>query len=120
LDASDASSLFVFAKYAPAKLKHDLFVSLANAIDKKLGLDPTNPVWVSTNGGGVSWLHIRLDAKPKYYQYEPYKKMLPEGYDAAVKKEAGPQADEPGYEEMMRATYGAPDSDDDDDDDDDE
>jgi|AntRauTorckE5430_2_1112549.scaffolds.fasta_scaffold13335_2 hypothetical protein len=30
-------------------------------------------IWVSTSGLGVFWLHIRLDDRPKYYQYRPYK-----------------------------------------------
>ncbi|MGI9175867.1 MAG: DUF6940 family protein [Rhodothermales bacterium] len=24
-------------------------------------------MWLSTAGGGVSWLHVRLDSRPKYY-----------------------------------------------------
>ena len=31
------------------------------------------PVWLSTAGGGVAWLHIRLDDRPKYYGYSPYR-----------------------------------------------
>ncbi|MBL3657508.1 DUF6940 family protein [Fulvivirga sediminis] len=31
------------------------------------------PLWLSTAGLGVSWLHVRIDQKPKYYRYEPYK-----------------------------------------------
>ena len=31
------------------------------------------PVWLSTAGGGVAWLHIRLDDRPKYYGYPPYR-----------------------------------------------
>lgn len=31
------------------------------------------PVWLSTAGGGVPWLHVRLDDKPKYYSYRPYR-----------------------------------------------
>ena len=29
-------------------------------------------VWLSTAGGGVAWLHVRLDARPKYYAHRPY------------------------------------------------
>ncbi len=29
-------------------------------------------VWLSTAGLGVSWLHIRLDSRPKYYKFKPY------------------------------------------------
>lgn len=32
-----------------------------------------NPIWLSTAGGGVAWLHVRIDSKPKYYGYAPYK-----------------------------------------------
>lgn len=34
------------------------------------------PVWVSTAGGGVFWLHLRLDSRPKYYQHRPYAGMV--------------------------------------------
>eukprot|EP01035_Chromulina_nebulosa_P017234 gene17234-22760_t len=30
-------------------------------------------LWISTSGLGVFWLHIRLDKRPKYYNYQPYK-----------------------------------------------
>jgi len=29
-------------------------------------------VWLSTDGTGVAWLHVRLDPGPKYYDYKPY------------------------------------------------
>jgi hypothetical protein len=32
------------------------------------------PLWVSTSGLAVPWLHLRLDARPKYYGFEPYKR----------------------------------------------
>jgi len=32
-------------------------------------------LWLSTSGLGVSWLHIRLDSYPKYYQHRPYATM---------------------------------------------
>ena len=28
--------------------------------------------WISTAGGGVFWLHLRLDSRPKYYRHRPY------------------------------------------------
>jgi hypothetical protein len=30
------------------------------------------PAWLSTAGMGVSWLHLRIDSRPKYFRYEPY------------------------------------------------
>lgn len=29
--------------------------------------------WLSTCGMGVYWLHVRIDTRPKYYKYKPYK-----------------------------------------------
>lgn len=31
------------------------------------------PLWLSTSGLGVFWLHARIDSFPKYYQTEEYK-----------------------------------------------
>ena len=38
----------------------------------ELSLDD-NPKWLNTAGGGVAWLHVRLDSRPKYYHYTPYR-----------------------------------------------
>jgi hypothetical protein len=32
----------------------------------------SSPVWLSTAGMGVAWLHLRLDSRPKYYRHAPY------------------------------------------------
>ena len=32
-----------------------------------------NRVWANTAGAGVAWLHLRIDQRPKYYQYTKYK-----------------------------------------------
>lgn len=31
------------------------------------------PRWLSTSGLGVHWLHVRIDQRPKYYTYRPYR-----------------------------------------------
>ncbi len=33
------------------------------------------PTWISVAGGGVAWLHIRLDSQPKYYRYIDYTRI---------------------------------------------
>lgn len=38
-----------------------------------LSMVSDRPLWLSTAGGGVAWLHVRLDAAPKYYGYAPYR-----------------------------------------------
>ncbi len=31
--------------------------------------------WISTSGLGVPWLHVRIDALPKYYSHAPYRSL---------------------------------------------
>ncbi|HEX3663973.1 MAG TPA: hypothetical protein VHU23_01910 [Rhizomicrobium sp.] len=70
-EAAHYTHLAAFLRGAPAQQRHDLFVFLAEAIDREL-LRTASPIWISTSGLGVGWLHIRLDSVPKYYQHRPY------------------------------------------------
>ncbi len=44
-----------------------------------LGHVSGEPLWLSTAGGGVAWLHVRLDRRPKYYGHEPYTNWCVDG-----------------------------------------
>ena len=59
-----------FVRQAPEPQKHGLWKLVGAAMQRRLS---SKPVWLSTAGAGVSWLHVRLDDKPKYYGYEPYR-----------------------------------------------
>jgi hypothetical protein len=61
--------LAAFVRSAPPDQQHALWQAVASAMRKRIG---KKPVWLSTAGAGVSWLHIRLDDRPKYYGYAPY------------------------------------------------
>lgn len=39
------------------------------------------PLWLSTSGVGVPWLHVRLDSRPKYFTHAEYRRdpRLPGG-----------------------------------------
>jgi len=63
--------LAAFARQGPPDQQHALWQAVAEALEQQLG---DRPVWVSTSGLGVSWVHIRLDSSPKYYQFRPYTK----------------------------------------------
>jgi hypothetical protein len=65
--------LAVFVRGAPKAQRHVLFRKLAEEINKRLS---DKPVWVSTSGLGVYWLHLRLDSRPKYYNFQPYKEHV--------------------------------------------
>jgi len=62
--------LAAFVRGAPQAQRHTLWQVVGAALEERIGVRPT---WLSTSGLGVSWLHIRLDSRPKYYQYEPYR-----------------------------------------------
>lgn len=62
--------LAAFVRRAPEPQKHSMWALVGKVTEETLG---PAPVWVSTAGAGVSWLHVRLDKRPKYYGYGPYK-----------------------------------------------
>lgn len=64
------SQLSTFARQAPDDQQHRLWALVGAALERRLG---TQPVWLSTSGLGIYWLHIRLDSAPKYYTHEPYR-----------------------------------------------
>jgi hypothetical protein len=41
------------------------------------------PTWISTEGSGVAWLHVRLDSRPKYYHYARYRLARGDAANAA-------------------------------------
>jgi hypothetical protein len=64
--------LGAFLRAAPEGQRHDLLITLGTAIEDRLR-DDARPLWVSTAGLGVPWLHIRLDTRPKYYKHTAYR-----------------------------------------------
>ncbi len=62
--------LAAFLRGAPKSQIQALWKSAAQAVRESLGPEPR---WLSTAGLGVSWLHLRLDTRPKYYRFGPYK-----------------------------------------------
>ena len=62
--------LAAFVRHAPEKQRHALWKSVGMAMTKRLD---EMPVWLSTAGAGVSWLHVRLDDSPKYYGHRLYR-----------------------------------------------
>jgi hypothetical protein len=59
-----------FMRCAPLQQVRTLWRVVAEAAVARLS---DRPLWISTAGGGVYWLHVRLDSRPKYYGYLAYK-----------------------------------------------
>jgi hypothetical protein len=65
--------LAAFVRRAPTdQLLQVWKLALQAYLERLESVRPSAPVWLSTDGTGVRWLHIRLDPRPKYYDYRPF------------------------------------------------
>jgi hypothetical protein len=62
--------LAAFVRGAPEAQRDALWQAVGAATARRVG---AKPVWLSTAGAGVAWLHVRLDDRPKYYGHQPYR-----------------------------------------------
>ncbi len=69
-DMNAYGHLAAFVRHAPIWQLDAFWRVVSISVKSELG---DNPLWLSTAGGGVAWLHVRLDSRPKYYGYAPYK-----------------------------------------------
>jgi hypothetical protein len=69
-EVSAYGHLAAFVRLAPELQRDALWQSIAKAMERRVGV---KPVWLSTAGAGASWLHVRLDDRPKYYGFRPYR-----------------------------------------------
>jgi hypothetical protein len=63
--------LAAFMRDAPGEQKHSLLQLAAAEVSERLG---ESPIWLSTAGAGVPWLHVRIDRTPKYYGHDAYRR----------------------------------------------
>lgn len=64
--------LATFVRSAPEMQRDALWRQIVESMLERLN---DKPVWLSTAGAGVAWLHVRLDDRPKYYVYGPYRSV---------------------------------------------
>ena len=64
------SHIAAFHRSAPIAQQHAFWIAVAQAVLARVG---ARPLWLSTAGGGVDWLHMRLDDRPKYYRHLPWR-----------------------------------------------
>lgn len=68
--ASAYGHLAAFVREAPERQQDALWQAVGDAMARRMS---AKPVWLSTAGAGVSWLHVRLDDRPKYYGFARYR-----------------------------------------------
>lgn len=59
-----------FVAHAPMEQQSRLWQTVGDTLQPMLG---DAPLWLSTAGGGVPWLHVRIDSRPKYYVFDEYR-----------------------------------------------
>lgn len=69
-ESSAYAHLGAFVRHAPTERIDSLWQAVGEQLQQRLG---HRPVWLNTAGGGVAWLHVRLDDTPKYYAYAPFR-----------------------------------------------
>jgi hypothetical protein len=67
----DYGHLAAYLRNSDGRQQHLLWKWVGAAMQRRIS---STPVWLNTAGGGVAWLHIRLDDRPKYYRYGPYRR----------------------------------------------
>lgn len=69
--AANSAHLGAFLASAPAESIAALWKLAANQLLQEISDEPR---WFSTAGLGVSWLHLRIDSRPKYYRHASYRR----------------------------------------------
>lgn len=64
------SHIAQFVRHAPVDQQLLLWKTVGEALHVRLG---ESPLWLNTAGGGVPWLHVRIDSRPKYYVLAEYR-----------------------------------------------
>ena len=69
-DTAACAHLAAFSRHGSTAGNHALWREVGHQVEARLG---RRPLWVSTSGLGVLWLHVRLDSRPKYFTHAPYR-----------------------------------------------
>jgi len=73
VDGEQDAHLVDFLRTAQSARRRALWRAVAEAANERLMARPHDPMWLSTSGLGVSWLHVRLDDRPKYVTWRPFR-----------------------------------------------
>lgn len=70
--SANYSHIGAFHRSAPESQQHGFWIAVAHSVVERTS---SQPLWLSTAGGGVDWLHMRLDDRPKYYRHLPWRSL---------------------------------------------
>ena len=69
---SNYAHLAAFVRGAPEEQRIALWALVGERMEAALTERGKRPTWLSTEGSGVPWLHVRLDSRPKYFHHNVY------------------------------------------------
>ena len=69
-EPSAYAHLAVLVRSAPPSQLDRVWQTLGEAMRIRVH---ESPIWLSTAGAGVAWVHFRIDTRPKYYRFESYR-----------------------------------------------
>jgi hypothetical protein len=79
--ATNPAHLLAYLRSAPSSEQRAMWKLVGGTwletMAGRLDQQRDDPVWLSTSGMGIAYLHFRLDRRPKYYNYDPYKAAPP-------------------------------------------
>jgi hypothetical protein len=70
---ASAGHLLSFIRSSTPSIIDELWRRVGNTVMERRVSHVDEDLYVSTAGMGVSWLHVRVDPRPKYYSYKPFK-----------------------------------------------
>lgn len=68
--ASNFAHLLSFLRSATEAQSNEFWATIAREFEVALGEETK---WLSTSGLGIYWTHARIDPRPKYYTFSPYR-----------------------------------------------
>lgn len=74
-DSASFNHISSFHRLARLEEKSIFWQHVVECMKMKLASSPRKLVWLSTNGLGVGWLHVRIDERPKYYGFAPFREV---------------------------------------------
>lgn len=72
-ELGEYSHIGAFLRNASRNEVHQMWKTVTKEYILSLKTNPSKRFWLSTSGLKVSWLHFRIDEKPKSYAYKPFR-----------------------------------------------
>lgn len=72
----DFTDIAYFARRASTEQRKAFYQRLSTVLQEQIIHTNRKPLWLSTSGMGIAWMHIRFDSRPKYYIYTPFRNFV--------------------------------------------